>query len=123
MFKQLEVNGAKLKVEIADTQAKRSKGLGGRQNLAQDEGMLFIFPKSDKYPFWMKGLTYPLDFVWIKEDKVVDVLPNIPSPAVGQADASLPIYESRESVDKVLEAPAGTIQRLNVKVGDTIKIE
>lgn len=122
IFKQLQINNAILKVEIADTQARRSKGLGGRQSIASDEGMLFIFPKADKYPFWMKGLSFPLDFVWIRGDKVIEILPNILPPASGQQDASLPIYQSSEPVDKVLEVLGGTTERLNIKTGDTVNI-
>lgn len=122
VYKTLEIKGAKLKVEIADTQTKRSRGLGGKQSLAPDEGMLFIFPKADKYPFWMKGLAFPLDFVWIREDTVVDLLQNVQPSSVKLPDASLPVYESRENIDKTLEVPSGTIQRLDIKAGDTIKI-
>lgn len=122
-FRTLDINGAKLKVELADTQAKRSKGLGDRQSLGPNEGMLFIFPKSGKTPFWMKGLTFPLDFVWIRDDKVVDILQNALPPAPNQPDSTLPIYEPKVDADKVLEVNAGTVQRLNVKVGDTIKVE
>lgn len=122
VFKELEIDGAKLKVEIADTQEKRSKGLGGRQSLASEEGMLFIFPDTQKRPFWMKGLSFPLDFIWIRENKVVDLLHRVQPPTPGQSDASLPIYQSKEEVDKVLEVPAGTIQGLDIKVGDTVKI-
>lgn len=122
VFKELEIDGAKLKVEIADTQEKRSKGLGGRQALASDEGMLFVFPDAQKRPFWMKGLSFPLDFIWIREDKVVDLLHRVDPPAPGQTDESLPIYQSNEDVDKVLEVQSGTIKRLDIKVGDTVKI-
>lgn len=118
----IEINSALLKIEIADTQAERSKGLGGHAPLASDEGMLFIFPKAEKYPFWMKGLAFPLDFLWIRDDTVVDRLQNIPPPQSGQPDESLPIYSSRFDANKVLELPAGTIQRLNIKEGDKIKI-
>lgn len=122
-FKQLKINGVNLIVEVADTQAKRNKGLGGRPSLATDEGMLFIFPTVDKHLFWMKGLTFPLDFIWIRGDQVVDLMPNVQPPISGQSDASLPIYQPKKDVDKVLEASAGTIQRLNIKTGDSIKIE
>lgn len=121
-IKQLQINDIKLKVEIADTKEKRSKGLGDRQSLATDEGMLFIFPKEDKYPFWMKGVVFALDFVWIRGDKVVDILSNIPPPTPGQKDESLPIYSSNEKVDKVLEIISGTVQKLNIKIGDTVSI-
>lgn len=122
VFGHLQIKDVKLRVEIADTQSKRSKGLGGRQSLASDEGMLFVFPKADKYPFWMKGLSFPLDFVWISGEKIVDLLQNIQPPVKGVPDASLPIYESKEIVDKVLEINAGTITRLDIKIGDTIKL-
>lgn len=123
VFKELSINNNKLKVEIANTKAKRSQGLGGRQSIASGEGMLFIFDKVDKYPFWMKGLTFPLDFVWIRGDKVIDLSENVQSPAPGQTDASLPIYQSKEPIDKVLEVNAETIQRLNIQVGDRIAIQ
>lgn len=117
--KQVQINGSKLNAEIADTQAKRAKGLSGRDNLASDSGMLFIFPEPSKHSFWMKGLSFPLDFVWIRGDKVVSILQNVPPPSPNQADSSLPIYQPKVEVDKVLEIGAGTIQRLNIKVGDT----
>lgn len=122
VIKEIRINNATIKAEIADTQAKRNKGLGGRQPLASDEGMLFLFPKIDKYPFWMKGLSFPLDFIWIRGDKVIEILPNIQPPAPGQQDSSLPIYQSSEPVDKVLEVPGGTTERLNIKTGDTVNI-
>lgn len=121
-FKEVMINDQKLKVEIADTQEKRSRGLGGRESLASDSGMLFIFPKPDKYPFWMKGLKFPLDFIYIREDKVIDLLPNIQPPSGGATDESLPIYLPREEVDKVLEVGGGTIEKFGIKVGDSIKL-
>lgn len=119
---QLAINENILKVEVSDTQDKRSKGLGGREKLASDEGMLFVFDKADKYPFWMKGLTFPLDFVWISNSQVVDILQNVPPPPVNVPDQSLTIYQPKVAADKVLEVNAGVVQRLNIKVGDTIKL-
>ncbi len=119
---QLQINENILKVEVADTQEKRSKGLGSREKLASDEGMLFVFERLDKYPFWMKGLSFPLDFVWISNFEVVDILQNVAPPAVGVPDKSLTIYQPKVAVDKVLEINAGVIQRLNIKVGDTIRL-
>lgn len=122
-FVSLQINGNILKAEVADTDNKRNKGLGGREKLASDEGMLFIFEREGYYPFWMKGLKFPLDFIWIKGDKVVDILPNVPPPASGQKDSDLPIYQSKVPIDKVLEVNSGTSDRLHIKLGDMIKIE
>lgn len=116
------INDNKINVEIADTPSTRSKGLGGRDSLASDSGILFIFPKQDKYPFWMKRLKFPLDFVWIKGDKVVDIILNAKPPPQGASDDSLPVYLPHETVDKVLEVNAGVVDRLHIKVGDNLKI-
>lgn len=123
VFRVVEIKGFQFTVEMADTQDKRSKGLAGRTSLAQTEGMLFIFPKEGKYPFWMKGLTIPLDFIWIRGDKVVDISPNVDPPFPGQPEAFLTIYEPKENVDKVLEVQAGTIERLGIKPGDAVVIK
>ncbi len=120
---EVQINDAKFSVEIAKTQEKRNKGLGGKERLASDAGMLFIFEKADKYPFWMKGLKFPLDFIWIKGDKIVDILQNIPPPSPDQKDESLSIYTSREPIDKILEINGGTAERLKIKVGDFIKLK
>lgn len=118
----LLINGTTIKVEIADTPLKRAKGLGGRNKLSENEGMLFIFDKADKHPFWMKGLSFPLDFVWIKDDKIVDILENIQPPQKNTADAQLPIFSAKEPIDKVLELNDGTVGKLNIKTGDTVKL-
>lgn len=122
-IQDLQINDALIKVEVADTKETRRKGLGGRTGLGDKEGMLFIFEGQDKHPFWMKGLSFPLDFVWILGDKVVDILQNIKPPTQGQADADLPIYSANTPVDKVLELNAGSVQKLNIKIGDTILLK
>lgn len=118
----LEVENVTFQVEVADTNSKRSKGLGGRSGLGEKEGMLFIFETVDKHPFWMKGLSFPLDFVWIADNKVVDTTENVPPQASGQPDSDLPIYSSKVNADKVLEVNGGTVKKFNIKVGDEIKV-
>ncbi len=120
--KELQINSNKLTIEVADTQTKRNQGMGGRESLASDSGMLFIFPNADKYRFWMKGLSFPLDFVWIKGDTVIDTLENVPPPPANTPDSALQIYQPKDVVDKVLEVNTGVVKRLNIKAGDAIKL-
>lgn len=123
VISNLLINGVTLKAEVANTADKRKQGLGGRQSIASDEGMLFVFPDSGKHPFWMKGLSFALDFVWISGETVVDLTPNVSPPTPGQADSALPIYQSKEDINKVLEVNGGTIQKLNIKIGDMVKVQ
>jgi uncharacterized membrane protein (UPF0127 family) len=62
-----EFGGVSLKLEYATTTAAQEKGLGGRTNIPDDYGMLFIFSKDDKYGFWMKDMIVPIDIFWLND--------------------------------------------------------
>lgn len=57
-----------IKLEIAETPEKRALGLSGREALARGSGMLFVFPESGLHGFWMKGMKFPIDIVWLSEN-------------------------------------------------------
>lgn len=120
--KQLTIGSTKINIEIADSPDERRKGLGEKESLASDSGMLFIFEKNGKYGFWMKGLNFPLDFIWIREKKVVDIIKNALPPSQDQKDEDLPIYMPREEVDMVLEVNSGFADGNGIKVGDIVEI-
>jgi len=70
--------GVPLKIELAITDETRQLGLGGRAGIPSDYGMLFVFPKSDRYGFWMKDTLVPLDMFWLDEGgKVVYMAQNV----------------------------------------------
>lgn len=119
---QLRVNNLTLNVEIAETDSKRKKGLGERESLATDSGMLFIFPQPGIYQFWMKGLKFPLDLIWIKDGAVADIIKNAQDPQPGQSDETLPVYAPTQPVDQVLEVNAGFVDAHGIKVGERVEI-
>lgn len=114
---------AQLNLELADTPEKRSKGLGYRDSLATDSGMLFFHDKPQKYTYWMKGMRFPIDFIWIKDDTIADIIPNVLPPVEGQTDETLERYAPTTEVNKVLETNAGFVNANNIQKGDKIKIE
>ncbi|MCX8009506.1 MAG: DUF192 domain-containing protein, partial [Patescibacteria group bacterium] len=86
-------------MELFDTQEKRTRGLSGRDFLPENKGMLFIFEKPDYYTFWMKEMKFPLDFIWIRGDEIVEITENV-KPEDYQPPK---FFTSKEKVDKVLE--------------------
>lgn len=114
---------ATVNAEIADTKEKRSKGLEGKDSLEPDSGMLFVFDNKDTFRFWMKGMKFPLDFIWISGDKVVDLLSNVLPPETGQSDDTLVHLAPVVPVDKVLEVNANFIRDHNIAIGDKIGFE
>ena len=83
-----------MQAEIADDDAERALGLGGRDSLARDAGMYFVLT-TDAPRIWMKGMRFPLDLVWIDDDRVVDVTARVPDEPAGTPETELPIYSPR----------------------------
>ncbi len=110
----IRINGVKVVVvEVMDTNEKRQQGLSGRERLGENEGMLFVFDRPGIYSFWMKEMKFPLDFVWINEDKVVDL-----REKVGITEMNI---RPARPADRVLEVNSGWIEKHQIKVGDEVK--
>jgi len=67
--------GKKISVEVADTVEKRSLGLGKRSGLENGWGMLFVFEKRKQHGFWMKGMQFPLDIIWLDNHRIASHSP------------------------------------------------
>jgi uncharacterized membrane protein (UPF0127 family) len=110
--------------EVATTPAAQIKGLGGRESMADDAGMLFVFPNARQATFWMKDMRFPLDFVWISADKhVEEVTQSVPAPAPGTADADLTLYKPAGAVQYVVELNAGAVEASGIRVGDAVTFQ
>lgn len=89
-----------------------------------DEGMLFIFQSEGQHSFWMRGMLFPLDFIWISSDRsVVDITADVPAPAPGVPDGELPHYRPDQAVLYVLELNAGVVREAGVQIGDAVTFE
>lgn len=65
--------------EVVSTEEAREQGLMFRDELEQNQGMLFDFQKESMPGFWMKNTAVPLDIVWIDAKKrVVKILTATP---------------------------------------------
>ena len=118
----LTIGNAAFGVEIADTPELRSKGLGGRDSLAEQTGMLFIFQSGQASSFWMKGMRFPLDFVWIGEDcTVVDLTENVRHSSPETPSSELEIFESASPATYTFEINAGEVRRFDIEIGDDVR--
>lgn len=111
----VKIGNTELKVEIVSTNEKRAKGLSGRKELKENEGMLFVFDKLAKNYFWMKEMNFPLDIIWFDQNKKIiylekNVLPSSYPKSFGSD------FDSQY----VLEVSAFFSDRNNLKIGDFI---
>jgi len=115
--KTITINGIKIEVEIADTIQKQTKGLSGKERLESDQGMLFIFPEYKIRNFWMKEMLFPIDIIWILDNKIIGIERNVPIPK-GEV---MPNYISPQKINYVLELNANFTDENDIEIGDTVK--
>lgn len=102
-----------LSVEIADTDEQRTLGLSNRKFLLENNGMLFVFPVSGKYFFWMKDMNFPIDIIWFDENRKIVFIKEKASPD------SFPELLGGESDSKyVLEVVSGFVEKNKIQIGD-----
>jgi len=98
-------------VELATDEATRGKGLMFRRSLADDAGMLFVFPAREQVNMWMRNTYIPLDMLFADETGVVHHIAEHTEPFSEQ------IISSGGPTAYVLEVPGGTAERLGLKPG------
>lgn len=118
------IRDTRIAVEIVRTPAEKARGLGERDGLPVDHGMLFVFGAAQQHVFWMLGMRFALDFVWIRDGRIVELTLDVPPPPPGTSPDSGLLRQISPAVpaDQVLEVTAGTAARHGWKVGDAVRV-
>ena len=114
--------GVTILAKLADTTEKRARGLMFRESLLKDHGMLFTFPESQHWTFWMKNTRIPLDIIWMDRNrKIVHVERNV--PGCNRTDDGCPQYQPNEEASYVLELAAGMADALKLHRGVKLRFQ
>ena len=106
-----------VQVEVADDMDEMQKGLMGRTALAEDAGMLFVYPEERELSFWMKDTLIPLSIAFMDaEGRIVDIQDMKP------LDDKPPHYTSAEPARYALEVNEGFFDERGVEVGDRARL-
>ena len=112
-IKKISLDGNIFRAEMVSSPEKMQKGMGERKKICQKCAMLFQFSDSKKHPFWMKGMLFPLDIVWISNGKIVHIEKNVSEKFSG-------VLSPQTEADQVLEINAGLADEMGVKIGDSM---
>lgn len=103
-------------LEVAVDPETRRKGLMDRPMLAQEQGMLFVFPGEERYSIWMKNMRFSIDILWLDSGlKIVHVVENVPPCTTQSCESIYPQAAARY----VLELPSGTVSNRGLNLGMT----
>lgn len=115
---QVHISGAfgqaGFRVDVADTDETRARGLMHVEHMPRFEGMLFIYDSPRPAYFWMRNTLIPLDMLFANErGEITSVYEN-----------AIPLDETvisgGESVKFVLEINGGMAAILGVRAGDRL---
>jgi uncharacterized protein len=113
-------DGFAVHVEIAADGENRAQGLMYRDHLRPGAGMLFFFPQTGEYAFWMKNTLIPLDMIWIDESRrIAHIAHDVPPCKIDDC----PNYPPNAPALYVLEVDAGVAKQHALKNGDILRFE
>ncbi len=111
------INDKTIQVELATTPKTQAYGLMNRFILPENQGMLFVFEKTQPLSFWMKNTKVPLDILYFNAEGILvdfaEAEPCLKNPC--------PSYPSKAPGKYVLEIGKGERNRLGIQIGDQLK--
>lgn len=115
-FKLVEIGSERYKLYIANDETKRTQGLSGVTSMNNFEGMAFVMDQAAQHGFWMKDMYMPLDFVYVENDVVVDIIEDVtpetfPETIIPSQPASV-----------VIELTSDQIEKNGLQIGDALEL-
>lgn len=108
---------AQFEVEIADNPKERAEGLMFREELGDNQGMLFIFPQESNHSFWMKNTYISLDIIFADKDKkIVGIIENT------EPESTKSLTIGRPS-QYILEIEGGGAKKYGIEIGDKLEFK
>jgi uncharacterized membrane protein (UPF0127 family) len=113
---EIKIGARAVKMQLAILPDEVQRGLMFRKTMGRDEGMLFVFPRSQQMSFWMRNTTLPLDIGYIDRDGVLrEIYPMYPLD-----EKSVP--SRGRDLQFALEMNQGWFKDRGVKPGDKLDL-
>ncbi|MBN2422422.1 DUF192 domain-containing protein [Candidatus Woesearchaeota archaeon] len=110
-------NNICIDAEVKDSPEEREQGLMYRKTLEENKGMLFVFEEPDEYGFWMKNMNFPIDIIWLNEDKRIIHIEKDLAPCKSE---SCEVYYPDNDSLYVIEVVANFTEKNHINKGDLI---
>jgi uncharacterized protein len=110
----LRIKKHEVRVEVANTEQSRLRGLMFRDKLAQDNGMIFSYPRAEPSAMWMKNTRIALSVAFIDVNgRILNIAEMEPHSEQAHASSGAAAY--------ALEMNRGWFARNHIKAGDRVE--
>jgi uncharacterized membrane protein (UPF0127 family) len=111
-------DGSAVTAELAVTDEERQQGLMFRDKIEESQGMLFVFEAEDIHAFWMKNMKFPIDILWLDNQKrIVHMEAGVPPCTADPC----PSYVPKAPAMYVLELKSGAAGRHGLHLYDRVE--
>jgi len=124
------IGGRNFDFEVAANESAIQRGLGGRTEIPEDGGMVFVFPFASNHNFWMRDCLVDIDIAFLdREGVVVAAYEMKAEPLRGETEsetayfARLARYPSGPKAHFAVETRAGTNKALGIVVGSKVAVD
>ena len=127
---RMEIAGSPFALAVSASDPTRQRGLGGVERIADDGGMIFVFPDVQVRAFWMKDCVTDMDIVYLDPLGYVTAvhtmrkeLPRGDGEPQAIYEARLPRYSSVLPAQFAIELRAGRAKELGIAVQQKLAID
>ncbi|MGB7295950.1 MAG: DUF192 domain-containing protein [Candidatus Aminicenantales bacterium] len=111
-------DGFSVTAELAVTVEARARGLMFREEIQEDQAMLFLFEDEDIHSFWMKNMRFSIDILWLdRERRIVHLEASVP-PCLREP---CPSYAPGAPAAYVLELRSGSAEKHGLSESDRLE--
>lgn len=136
----IEIGGQTFMCQIVADPDTRELGLGKRESLPADEGMIFSFPDSRLRSFVMRDCLFPIDIIFLDSAGRIVAMHHMPVEEpiredetrasvingqlfAGTYEMRLAKYSSRYNAQYAIELLGGTLEQFKLNEGDRIEFD
>jgi uncharacterized protein len=111
----IQIGPERFDIEIAISYHDDVVGLMHRDHLDTDHGMIFISPKAKIQSFWNHDVHFPLDLLFLGSNGTIVSIKHMEAYSEKTTLSDAP-------AQYVIEVLGGTVDRLKLKIGDSIAL-
>ncbi len=119
---RVKLNGRSFDLELALDHETRYRGLSDRESIAEDGGMLFVFPTAAPRQFVMRRCLVPIDVIFLGPTARVVSMHRMRVEPYDRPEHELRRYSSEWPAQFAIELAGGTLDELGLSLGDRVEL-